>query len=442
MPEEEQKNQSDFMIEKIKERPINKKRLIRRTLTTALMAVMFGLIACVTFLLLEPIINNWLYPEEEPQVIVYPEVLDEMTPEQMLSENMQQENQNTDSEVTLEQEQIQEILDGMVIDKDSYRQMYSVLSQYVYELNRCMVTITGVTSNIDWFNDVQESSNQTSGVIVADNGRDLLILTEYTPLSTAEVLNVTFYNSLRVGAVLKNYDEVTGLAIIAVSLDDLPENYLEDGAEIATLGSSNYSGIVGTPVIAVGSPMGTSGSLGYGMISSVSGQLTDVDTNYKLLQTDIVGSQNAGGILFNLQGQIVGIITNSKSGSDMKNIITAYGVSELRGKIQKMSNSGNSAYLGITGLDVTVDANENLGVPYGAYVKSVAIDSPAMLAGISQGDVIIRMDEKSIANFGEYVATLLQLKPEDNLELTVMRQTETEYKEIKFMVVLGEKNNK
>lgn len=440
MPEEEQKNQSSFMIEKIKERPINKKKLIRRTLTTALMAVIFGLIACVTFLLLEPIINNWLYPEEEPQVIIFPEDLDEMTPEQMLSENMQQENQNSDnSEMLFEQEQIKEILDQVVIDKDSYRQMYSVLSQYVSELDRCMVTITGVTSNIDWFNDIQESSNQTSGAIIANNGIDLLILTEYTPLKKAEVLKVTFYNNLHVSAVLKNYDDVTGLAIIAVSLDDLPENYLEDGAEIAALGSSNYSSIVGTPVIAVGNPMGTSGSLGYGMISSLSGQLTDVDTNYKLLQTDIAGSQNAGGILFNLQGQIVGIITNSKSNDDMKNVITAYGISELRGKIQKMSNNGSCAYMGITGLDVTVEAHDDLGVPYGAYVKSIAIDSPAMLAGIRQGDVIIRIDEKSIANFSEYVSTLLQLKPEDSVELTVMRQTETEYKEIKFKVVPSEK---
>lgn len=436
MPEEEQKNQSSFMIEKIKDRPINKKKLIRRTLTTALMAVIFGLIACVTFLLLEPIINNWLYPEEDPQVIIFPEDLDEMTPEQMLSENMQQENQNSDnSEMLLEQEQIKEILDQVVIDKDSYRQIYSVLSQYVSELDRCMVTITGVTSNIDWFNDIQESSNQTSGAIIANNGIDLLILTEYTPLKKAEVLNVTFYNNLHVSAVLKNYDDVTGLAIIAVSLDDLPENYLEDGAEIASLGSSNYSSIVGTPVIAVGSPMGTSGSLGYGMISSLSGQLTDVDTNYKLLQTDIAGSQNAGGILFNLQGQIVGIITNSKNSDDMQNVITAYGISELRGKIQKMSNNGSCAYMGITGLDVTVEAHDNLGVPYGAYVKSTAIDSPAMLAGIRQGDVIIRMGEKSITNFGEYVSTLLQLNPEDNVELTVMRQTETEYKEIKFNIV-------
>ena len=97
--ENKQKEQNDvsekkFMIEKIKERPVNKKKLLRRTLITASMAVIFGLVACFTFLVLEPVISNWLYPEEEPQVVVFPEDQDEMSPEQMLAENMQQENQS------------------------------------------------------------------------------------------------------------------------------------------------------------------------------------------------------------------------------------------------------------------------------------------------------------------------------------------------------------
>ena len=75
--ENKQKEQNDasekkFMIEKIKERPVNKKKLLRRTLITASMAVIFGLVACFTFLVLEPVISNWLYPEEEPQVVVFP----------------------------------------------------------------------------------------------------------------------------------------------------------------------------------------------------------------------------------------------------------------------------------------------------------------------------------------------------------------------------------
>ena len=79
MIEPEQNKQSDFMIEKIKERPVNKKKLLRKTITTVAMAVIFGLIACVTFLTLEPVISNILYPEEKPDPVIFPEEQEEMT---------------------------------------------------------------------------------------------------------------------------------------------------------------------------------------------------------------------------------------------------------------------------------------------------------------------------------------------------------------------------
>ena len=81
---EENHNQgTDFMKETIKQRPLNRKKLIRRTLITAAMAVIFGLVACLTFLLLEPVISNKLYPEEEPSQVVLVEETkeDEILPE-------------------------------------------------------------------------------------------------------------------------------------------------------------------------------------------------------------------------------------------------------------------------------------------------------------------------------------------------------------------------
>ena len=76
----------EFLQEKIKERPINKRKLLKRTLITASMAVLFGLLACLSFLLLEPVLNNWLYPEEEPEVVTFPQEQNEMLPEDMLTE--------------------------------------------------------------------------------------------------------------------------------------------------------------------------------------------------------------------------------------------------------------------------------------------------------------------------------------------------------------------
>lgn len=432
MQESQQNNQSDFMIEKIKERPVNKKKLLRRTVITASMAVIFGLIACFTFLVLEPVISNWLYPEEEPQLVVFPEDQQEMSPEEMLADTMEQEQQNQ------QQQQEESTPETDVIDVENYKQMYSSLSEYVEELNQYMVTVTGISSNIDWFNNVQESEHQASGVIIADNGKELLILVDYAPLKEAESLSLTFYNGMEAEATVKENDPDTELAVLAVNLVKLNKDFVNNDLKIASLGSSNLKNIVGTPVIALGRPMGTAGSLGYGMITSTGTILSAADTNYRLLQTDIIGSQNAGGVLFNLYGQVIGIITNKQSNSDMKNMVTAYGITELKKRVEKMSNGEEIPYLGISGVDVTETAHNELGVPYGAYITEVEMDSPAMQAGMQKGDILVDLEKKDILSYSSYVSELIKMKVGDTVRVTVMRQVQEEYREMEFEIVLEE----
>lgn len=440
MPEKEQNNQNDFMIEKIKQRPINRKKLLRRTVITASMAVIFGLIACFTFLVLEPVISNWLYPEEEPQIVVLPEDQEEMSPEEMLAENLPTESPSPEveqEELVLEKEQIDEILSGVVLDRQNYKEIYAALSDYVTELNHYMVTVTAVTSNIDWFNTVQEKKNQTSGVIITDNGKELLILTDASYLSSAESLTITFYTGDQVNAQVKQTDNYTNLAVLMVPLEDLPAGIKKEKLVYPTLGSSNTK-LTGMPVIAMGSPMGTSNSIGYGMITSASTVYSVPDRNYKIMQTDIMGSQNASGVLFNLDGQVIGIITGNKTGSDMKNVIYAYGITEMKKIMEKLSNGSAMAYLGISGLNVTSEASGELGVPLGGYVKKVDMDSPAMLAGIQQGDVITNIDGRNISTFNEYTNIVMQLEPGKTVKMTVKRKSQDEYKEMEFTMEAGE----
>ena len=442
----ESDSQRDFMVEKIKERPMNRRRLFRRTLITAAMAVVFGTIACVTFLILEPVISNWLYPEEEPAPIVFPEDQEEMNPEDMLSENIQDDNahESDGNKNPIEQAQINDILANIVLNKDNYRQIYSALSIYVAEMNHSIVTVTGVSSNIDWFNNVEESKNHSSGIIIANNGRELLALADYTPLQKADSLTMSFAyldgnvnssSSYQVPVTIKAIDNTSNLAVISVELKDIPPEIMETGgAEVAELGSSNSKNIIGTPVVAMGSPIGTSGSVGYGIITSTISQSAHADTNYKMLQTDIYGSQNAGGVLFNLQGQVIGIITNQTTSTDMKNMVTAYGITELKKSIEKMSNGEEIAYLGINGIDVTDEAYKEMGVPYGTYVREVEMNSPAMRSGIQQGDVLVAFDERSIRNYNDYITALMQAKTDTAVELKVMREAQGEYREMQITV--------
>lgn len=452
MPDLDQKGQNDFMIEKIKVKPVNKKKLMRRMIITIAMAVIFGLVACVTFLLLEPVISNWLYPPEKPEVqtVSFPEDQEEMSPEDMLAENLPTESpeptptptpepeDGEETPVVLGEEQVQEILSQVTLDLENYKELYAALSQYVSELSRYMVTVTAVTSNIDWFNSVQESRNQCSGVIINENGIELLILTDYSAIKSAERIMLTFYDDSQVEAWVKQYDSATNLAVLAVALEDLSDTIKgEETLPIVSFGYSNARNLAGTPVVAIGSPMGVSNSMGYGIVTSSSTVLSMTDRNYKLILTDISGSQNASGVLFDLQGRMIGIITNNKTKSDMKNLVNAYGITELQKTMEKMSNASAVAYMGILGVDVPKEANQILNVPYGAYVEEFELDSPAMHAGIQRGDVIVGMNDKAISDFNEYSNALMELEPGQIVEVTIMRQAQEEYKEMKFNIELG-----
>ncbi len=438
---------NEFMIEKIKERPINKKKLFRRTVITAAMAAMFGMIACVTFLLLEPVINNWLYPEEEPAPVVFPEDLEEMAPEDMLSGNVSKEQPEIHSIPGLADSQIQQILAQVVLDKENYAQVYGALSEYADELSHSMVTVTGVSSNLDWFNNVQENENQASGLLIANNGKELLVLVDYTSLSKAESMTMTFSyldaatnlsSKYQIPVQMKAMDGNTGLAVLCADLEDVPNEVLKEGGiTIATLGSSNFSDPVGTPVVAMGSPMGVSGSVGYGIITSVSSQSQKADANFKLFQTDIYGSQNAGGVLFNLKGQVIGVITGDRVNSDMKNMVNAIGISELTKRIEKLSNGKKVAYMGIHAMDVTEQIHREYDVPYGAFIRDVDMDSPAMKAGIQQGDVLTVFDGKNILSYNDYITALMQKSQGTAVKMTVMREVQGEYKEMTLTIVLG-----
>lgn len=437
MPDTDQNKQSDFMMEKIKERPVNKKKLLRRTVTTAAMAVIFGLIACLTFLILEPVFSNWLYPEEEPQAVVFPEEIDELAPEDMLVEDETPSIQEAVESVMLEDEQIQKILDNVSLDKGNYLQLYDAMSSYVEELNASMVTVTGVSSNVDWLNDTYEQEGQTYGVLVANNGKEYLILTSRATVRQKENIRVTFCSGESAEAEVKQTDSQTSLAVVAVPISSLTKE-TRDAVKVATLGSSNLKNPVGIPVVALGSPLGSVGSAGYGMIVSAAAPLSKVDANYKLFVTDIAGTSDGLGVLFNMQSQIVGIITPDRARAELKNNVTAVGISELRKLIENMSNGKTAAYMGISGTDVTADANREYGVPFGAYVREIEMDSPAMLAGIQRGDVIVEIAGNSIENFNNYAASLLRLDAGQTVTVIVQRSVQNSYREMEIELTLGE----
>ena len=411
----------EFIKEKVKERPLNRKKLVKRTLLTASMAVIFGLIACLTFLVLEPVFSNLLYPEEEPQMVELKEedIEDEMRPEDMIleeTESAQEEPQTVIEKVPLEISDYQTL----------YRNLYAVAKSFS---DQSLVTVTGVVSDIDWFDNTYENEGKSAGVIVADNGKEFLVLVENRMVQKAESLEVTFADGNTAPAQIKGADEETGLAVIGILREEIPES-TKANLKTAVMGSSG-SGILASPVIAVGRPQGTE-TVVFGMVTSTDSVESLTDHNVHLLKTDMAGMQNGGGVLLNLSGQIVGILKGTQEESGM----TAYGVADLIATIGKLSNGQEIAHMGINGTDVPETVHLEKEVPRGAYVTGIVMDSPAMKAGIQSGDVIVKVQETEITSFTEYHAALLELAPGTTVNVTLMRQGQDGYQEMQVDVIL------
>ena len=72
MEDFDQSRNYEMIKERMKERPVNRKKLMRRTIITVSMAVIFGVFACITFLVLEPVISKILYPDPAPEEVILP----------------------------------------------------------------------------------------------------------------------------------------------------------------------------------------------------------------------------------------------------------------------------------------------------------------------------------------------------------------------------------
>ena len=413
-----------FMKETIKKEPPDRKKWLIRCLLFLCAAVLFGLIAAVTFVVTEPKISAALNgtekvdiptdeePEPDGNAAADPGASSTPTPTPAPTEE-------PDEEITLE----------------DYENLYKEMLAVAETPKRALVTVIGITNQMDYFHQNYENQQQITGLIVAEEGQDLFILTEYRVVENVERIQVTFWDSSTVDAIYQRHDANTGLTILKVELSKLSESTRE-GMEVAPLGNS-YSVSQGDPVLALGSPMGYSDSVAYGVVTSVTNKISTLDTEYTLLTTDILGSPEGSGILINLDGEIVGIIAQNYS-SDSKNIVTSLAISQIKSLIETLSNNEARPYIGIKGQDVTDELSERTGIPKGVLVNSVAEDSPAVYAGIMEYDVIVQIGDEKVQTLKQYQEQLSKYSPGQTVTVTAMRKGAEGYAEMQFEVTIGE----
>lgn len=438
MPQDGQELQTvntEFMKEQIKQRPVNKRKLLRRTVITVCLAVLFGAVACVVFLLVEPIVNNVLNPQEETAAVTFPEetVEDEISPEDLIADDAQIVQQEVDQQTQSNQELADEIKTSVLEElkgTDLYAQNYSALASLAAQLSTSMVTVTGVTSDTDWVGDAfEDASDKTSGMIIADTETQYYIFVDGDGLTDADEIRVTFSTGEQTVAHIKSADRITGAVLLAADKSSLAAETL-DAVSPVTLGSSARVDLLGQPVIAIGSPSGTPGSVSYGVVTNAALSIDVTDSGYNRVTTDIYGSSLASGAIADLKGRIIGWITMEYNGSDSSNLISAVGITEMKTLFERMSNEDDIAYLGVHVTTVPEDVNTSRGVPLGVYVTRVEMDSPAMDAGMQSGDIITAYYGTPITKVSELVTQLQTTTPGRMARITVQREAGDGYQEV------------
>lgn len=448
-----------FMKESIKKQPPDWKKIVLLIAGWLALAALGGLVAAAVFAVTEPKIAEAVTRKEPPAKVDIPgdedpnsgQKPDETITASSASASVDSSGSGSEissstvdsstSESSVSESTVSEsteengAAEGTESSLKNYEALYQDMLGVTEKPKRALVTVIGITNQMDYFNQNYENQQQISGLIVADNGQDLFILTEYRIVENVERIQVTFWDETMVDATYQRHDPSTGLTIVKVDESKLDEG-TRNGLAVAPLGSS-YLVSQGDPVVAVGSPVGYSDSIAYGVVTSVTNKISALDNEYNLLTTDILGSTDGSGILVNLDGEIVGIIAQSYSAKG-NNVVTGIAISQIKKLIENLSNNVSRAYIGIRGQDVTEELSDKTGIPKGVLISRVADDSPAMMAGMKEYDVIVKLGEHKVETIKQYHEQLGKYSTGDVVTVTAMRKGAEGYAEMTFDVTIGE----
>lgn len=426
-----------FIKEKIKDKPINRKQILQKGMATIGYAVLFGIVSCLVFCALRPKAESWFAPQDDQWVGIPKDTLaDEENPADTVADSEQETS--ADAQEPDKEDKKQKtvyITEKKDMTLDDYQVLQNELYQIGNEVNKSIVTVTGVKEGVDIFDSPYEATGQASGLIIGNSGKELLILTEYPVIEDVKSIRVTFINNDTQDAALKKYDGNTGIAVLGVPMEKVAKSTMDE-IETAVLGNS-LNLRQGKIVVALGSPLGTNYSILTGNITSVSNTITTEDRNYTVFTTNIVANAKGNGVLINTNGEVIGLFLKSSNFQKEQNTLTAVSISELKDIIELLSNGVNIPYIGIKGSTVTDAISEEYDIPKGVYIREAVVDSPAMTAGLQTGDVIVEMNKQKVLTMQDYQRALLKLKKGDEVKITANRQNAEGYKKFSCTVEVG-----
>ena len=387
-----------------------KKRILRKIGV----GIFIGLVACFTFSVFKP----WV--------------------ESRISGNPDEVTIPRDTKQTAENEADRSGKDGNGQKKDNYSKSVKSLSDVAKKGKRSVVSLLVLTGATIGNKEFVSESQSVSGVLIADNGQELLILGPTMEVGETQQIQATFCDGKKYQVTEKKSDANLELTIYAVKESQLEEKTAKS-IRLAALGSS-YEVKKGDTTVLLGMLFGQGDAVGYGVLRSSTEKAERADGTYHILGAELAGFTGGSGIMFNRQEEVIGIICDAAGEDAKEELMHAYAISDIKDVMQFLANGESVPYIGIHATDVSENIAEDRRIPRGIYVDKVEADSPAMRAGIQSGDVLTAIGGTDIENFEQYHELWMEEKEGTHLLIKGYRRgAKDQYVAVHFNATVGNK---
>jgi serine protease Do len=289
----------------------------------------------------------------------------------------------------------------------------------VAEVMPSVVSVTTESVVSDFFGRQSTEYVAGSGILIDDKG---YIATNSHVVENAQSIYVELADGRTFPANTVGTDSLSDLAVIKIDAVNLTYIYWGDSSLLS----------VGGWVLAIGNALGEGITATEGIVSrlNVSVDIGGGNTLYGLIQTTApVNPGNSGGPLVNMAGEVIGITNVKIVASAVEGIGYAISSNEAKPIIADLIRYGHVTYpwLGVSVSTVTplLAASENLSVDRGALIAEIVVDSPAEVAGLEVGDVIIRFGDKEISNIADLIQAIRSSQIGQNVEIIFVRGEDT-----------------
>ncbi len=259
-------------------------------------------------------------------------------------------------------------------------------------------------------------STQGSGIIITEDG--YIVTNAHVVDNSPTLIKVILHDDTPYAAKVIGSDPKTDLAVLKIEAAGLSPAVFADSDSVSP----------GEEVVAIGSPAGLYGSITKGVVSAVGREIRTQVENLEMecIQIDAaINPGNSGGALFNMWGQVVGVISSKLSATYYDGIGFAISTKAAKPIIEQLIEFGgilDRVRIGITFVGVDEVAADSYGYPCaGLYIAKIDENCDISNTELLVGDFITHINGKEVTSLNETMEAVSGMKPGDEVTADVVR---------------------